>query len=271
MFLKVGIAVQNLAVICTLEYDCGMLPRDRSGISALRDLAGLPVRLSGYSEAAMEYALRIRERAAADGMPVRVWALTQEKEFPQTVAGNLFAVGCDELVTLDCGREAAFFPRETGERLARALEQRLWDLVLLGEKDGDGCSASAGVFLARRLGVPYIGPLTDLWLEKDGLHYCRTLRSGEQQGVTDGPAVCALGNTKHPYLRMATLRERLAVMGRQAVFCETERPKRADPAVERLRAISSKRDLTWITGDSPEEQARQLLAVMGGKGGRRTE
>lgn len=253
------------AVLLSRDWD--LLPRDRSGITGTGDLAALPYQISSYSEAALEYALRLKEQAAAAGHAPVLLAAVLAPELPEVLPQNLYAVGVDRLVHLPVREETLFSPPDCAELLAGLFAPLGPDLVLTGCQDSTCCGAEGGILLARQLGLPYYGPLADLRLEGGRLRLTRTLSRCTQEGSVSGPAVCAMGNCEHPYLRMATLREKLAVLGRAAERAEPACNTGRGPRLESLAPRQGGRQFRWLPGDTPEEQAAALLALIREKEG----
>ena len=251
----------NIIVYFSLCCDWELLPRDRSGLSSCEALAHLPRKLDAHSEAALEYALRLKDEAALQGQAVQVCAVTAERELSSVLTQNLFAVGADRILTLDWDSEPAFSPSAVACALTEFVRTQSWDLILTGHQDSTSCDSVLPVILSRALSVPYLGPLSDLSFKEDGLHLTRTMPDHTQTAVVQGHAVCALGNSAHPYLRMATLREKLAVMGRQAEHITCSAAGR-NAALLQLSPRAAHRNLTWLPGETPTEKASALLSIL---------
>lgn len=253
--------MRTIVVVFSLCRDWELLPRDRSAVTGPAALELLPQKLDTYSEAALEYAFRLQDGWAALGEPSRVWAVTPEGELPETIVRNLFAVGAARVILLD-GTKCFSDPAGSAAGLARLVDRVDWSALLVGWQDSTVCQSTLGPTLARMLGVPCVGPLSDLWPEVDGLHLVRTLPEYSQQALINGPAVFAMGNSVHPYLRMATLREKLTAAGQTAERCTAPDTLPALSTLVNLSPRSTGRTLSWLKGQSPREQAASLLSAI---------
>lgn len=246
----------------SLCRDWSLLPRDRSRISAAEDLLSLPLHLDSYGEAALEYALRLKEQAGGHGRTPTLRILILTPSMPDTLATNLYAVGADRITVLPVSDSDLFSPERCAALLADQLSDDAPALVITACQDGTGCSSATGVILSRLLRLPYYGPLSDLSLETDGFHIKRALPRYTQAVVFDGPAVCAMGNCEHPYLRMATLREKLSVFGRTPEIAEPFSPSHPASRLIGLSPRQSRRSFHLLPGETAAEQAASLLRLI---------
>ena len=252
----------RIVVFFSLCYDWDLLPGNRSSVSSPDDLSHLPRKLDAYSEAALEYAFRLRDQITALGRTVQIQAITSEQDLPDFIAKNLFAVGADQVFTLQMDGDPMLTPANTAAALSAYLGQQDWDLILTGYQDSTTCDIALPVLLSRALRTPFLGPLFDLIFEADGLHIVRTLPEYTQTAVITCPAVCAIGNCEHPYLRLATLREKLSVMDRKAEVVSVPFVPASDPVLLHFSPRSSGRKTKWISDGDTNRKALQILDII---------
>ena len=129
-------------------------------------------RVNPHDEAALELALRIKDRHAN----VSVTLLTLGPMIAETEIRRCLATGADDLVqiTVDTpsgSQQDPFLdqpdPWVKSELLARAVEALNGDLVLCGKTSLDTGNGQVGALLAHRLGRPFVSAITDLSVESN--------------------------------------------------------------------------------------------------------
>ena len=214
-----------------------------------------------YDEAALELALRLRDGANARGEAVRVTAATVADAAPAAFARQLYALGVDRVVRVRTPGAADFRPEGVSAALFSAFSGEKFDLILCGAQSAEGGGLTP-YRLAQRFGFPCLADVTDLQLADGGVRVTREIPGGEHRATVTAPAVYAVGNAKHPYLRMATVRQRMAVSSR--VPDEVEVPLSDAPAGLRLLCLkrpAGGRACSFVEGGSCAEKAAALLKL----------
>jgi electron transfer flavoprotein beta subunit len=212
--------------------------------------------IGGYDEAALENALRLAEAARARGEAVLTHGLTLDSGVHQA-AKNLYALGFDELVCLSREEDLDWSPDETAACLGRFISERPpYDLILMGKQAGPGESAQVPRILAFRLGLPCLGEVSTLeWCEK-GIRIVAKTDRGKRSCTVTRPAVYALGEADHPYLRVATLREKIAAASKEVQIRDPGKPSGSRDAPRHLGYIYEiqEKQCRFIAGKNTEEK-----------------
>ena len=217
--------------------------------------------INPYDETAIEYALRIKDAAVEKGETVEITLFTLGEDIPSTITENLFAVGVDYI---HCIEQPTFDFLNTEFQL-RAVEQYLrnnsFDYFFMGQQNSYSCDSSLGVRLAARLGLPYVGYIADLHYDDGKLQVKRYTEKGFHSANVSSAAVFSFENTEHPYLRIATLRERLKTRGKTVVSLPafSEEAQSRHMVLESFEYHPAVRKCVKIEGASVEEQATALL------------
>ena len=183
------------------------LNADRDGV----DVSYAKRVVSCYDEGALECALRVKDEAGNAGVNVRITAVTVGNGDYEVFFKNMFAVGIDRITQISTDEELPFSPERTAERIAKYVSDDSYDAVLTGMQSADGANGTTPYLLADMLGMPCINHVTTLHFTPRGL--CVSFDTGwsRRSGTVSVPALFAVGNSECPYLRIATLREKLGV------------------------------------------------------------
>lgn len=228
------------------------------------DLSYVKTLISCFDEAGLETALRLKDSAEKQGQNVRITALTLGGGNYDAFFKNLFALGVERIIQGKTAALLPFSPHSAACAIERLVSPERYDLVITGLRSADGENGLTPFYLAKRLGLPVLSNVTALSLENGALRFsCDTGRS-VLSGQLCAPAVVAVGNSVNPYLRMATLRQKLAVSGKTAEIVELaqmpEEPANA-PQLCALGYEKTQRSCTFITGESSAEKARALISA----------
>ena len=213
-----------------------------------------------YDEAALEMALRLKEEAGAEGEMVNITALTIDPE-PQTFFyRNFFAVGIDQVVRITWEGDLRFRPRQVAGLLAEWAREKEVDGILLGRQTSNGDNGQTPQLLAARLGLPCVTHVTELSWRREGVLVTHQVDGGVRRALTAGRMVYSIGNALHPYLRVATLREKLKTSKRQETISpvETAVQEQTDPFLLWLRREQKGKSCVFLTGETAAEKTRML-------------
>lgn len=245
------------------------------------DFSYLRNQLGDWDEAALENGLRLGDQMRLWGREVQVTALTVGEEVREEIVKNLYGVKCDRVILWECSEDLRFCPERTAQRIAFFVkEEGGFDLILTGQQAPVGDSAKVPWAVAYYLGLPALTQVRELSIQDHDVVAVSEAEGWERSYLCRGPMLCALGNARYPYLRVATLREKLAA-GRKQVWLrndkgwvrtgEAEQPelegwaeiqRAAQPELEEFYRRQEKRRCTMMEGETTKERAGQLYKTL---------
>ena len=200
-------------VIRDLEY---ITPGELLALAGGRlDMSVFQQVIGSYDEAALETALRLADDLREQKDDVILHALTVgscESRF----AKNLYALGFDEVFCLATEQDISWKPEFTAGCIAAFVRGGGgYDLILTGKQAGPGENAMTPRLLAHELDLPCLPEVIEMIPHKKGIAVkCKT-DTGSCSLILISPVVCAVGEAAHLYLRVATLREKLATASKE--------------------------------------------------------
>ena len=217
-----------------------------------------------FDESALELALRLADDARALGCDAEATALTVGKDLPEIVARNLFAAQFDHVVRVKYDKDLRFHPDITAGIISRFIvENGGFDLILTGRQAGVGDNAITHLLVAETLGLPCVLDIIDAVYTQNGIRAKSIVDEGVLHQTITMPVVLAVGNALHPYLRIATLRERLAASQKCAdeiEYKDLQAPDRelSNVLYSGLAREKKHRGCLMIEADTAEEKVRLL-------------
>ncbi|MDR1111415.1 MAG: hypothetical protein LBP92_12190 [Deltaproteobacteria bacterium] len=211
-------------------------------------------------ESALELALRLRDALGPGAASLA--AATVGPGRALRVCQTLKALGFDEVRRVEPLFDERFRPELVGRLLVPDGEGL--DLVLAGGRSADGQNGLTAMFVAERLGWPLVTEVLGLEVAGGGALRVESLSDdGLIVQTARPPLVLAVGNAPSAFLRVPTLRERLA-RGQGPVLSGEgqdggERPLLAPLGLE--RAVS-RRDGRLLDEGGPAEKARAILGSL---------
>ena len=133
---------------------------------------------------------------------------------------------------------------------------------LFGQQAAPFDSGQVPYFVAQGLGIPAISNIISLKAETDSLVAVSQKSDHILTYRISSPAVCLIGNCKRTYLRVPTLREKLAVSKKEALchtFSVEEQPSYQP---EHLVRNMSERSPVLYHNLEPQEAADQILNIL---------
>jgi electron transfer flavoprotein beta subunit len=264
----------NILVCIKFVRDPNQLQADAQGHP---DLARAPLRASTFDDNAIEAGLQL---CAKHGGRVFGLAVTSQVP-PRDVLLRALAMGLEALYVINDEAGEADDTYRVAVALAAAARAMQaaedipqWDVVLAGEASADQYNAQIGPRLAVALGIGGIPHAIRLDIEQEKLIADRTTEIGAETLEMDMPAVVTVG-TEINQARIPTV---LQVMGAQKKrTCEmllSEVPgfdaANLDHGVSLqtldVTAPPTSRKQTVVKGDTPEETAANLIALLGADG-----
>ena len=227
----------------------------------------LPIRrpdrflLSPFDEAALELALRLRERGGFEIEAVVVGADEAEKLARVVAAYNLpvsiLKLPSDELIDI----------RRLGEVLASVVETAEAEVVLMGREVGDLDDGALPAWLAARLARPFFALAQDVSNEEGDLSFVRERGEAEETLALDGHVLISVTNARRNRLRRPLVKNVMAA--KQASLASLTSSERNGPIAVRLRqatAADTRRGKGGgrILQGSIQDQAATLAALLAG-------
>lgn len=224
--------------------------------------------LSQFDGIAAEAALRIKEAAGDD---TKITVLSVGAESAQAAIKQVLAMGADEGVLL---QDAAFNDGDsytTAKVLAAAIE-KLGDVdaVFCGRQAADWDMGQVGLLVAEALGWPAAILAKNVQIEGGAMVTTRVLPDGFETVSQPLPAVVTVSNEfgepRYPKLQqiMQAAKKTVTTMTHDDLGLDTGDVGAAGARLklERLYVPVSDSQVEIIEGDTPEEQAKNLVAKL---------
>lgn len=208
--------------------------------------------IDAYDECALEMALRMRD----GGHPVELTAVTVSPHDDKRIYESLYALGFDRVIRVNYAAPP-FHPLEKAAILAPVLKDA--GLVLTGKQSSLGGSRQVPRELARLLNFPYADHVNRIELTEEGLHFEASGNGTIASGIITGPAVLMAGDSA--WLRIPTLRNRLAVKNRWAEVLESDGRDAGDKLPEAIKVLPGRGTCVQLHG-TVREQAEEILSIL---------
>ena len=180
------------------------------------DLSVFKKKIGSYDEAALETALRLAEHMRRQAGTVNIHGLTAG-ECEKRIFGNLFPLGFDDLIHIPLDTNFPWSPELVAAGIAAFVkDQGGYDVIITGKQTGPGETGLIPYMLASRLGYPCVSEVFSLERCGRGVKVTSKTDTGQKTMTVTKPAVYAVGEAMHPYLRVATLREKIAAGSMEA-------------------------------------------------------
>lgn len=236
-------------------------------LSALRDgtlaISAFKKMFGSYDEAALEHARRLAagRPSAVDCKLDAVTVGDCESRF----AKELYAIGFDQVFQIGASDNTPSHPREVAENICRLVEREGgYDAILTGRQAWPGESGLTPYFIAKRLGLPCISQVIDLNHISSGIRVLSKTDRGTFAQTITVPAVYSMGEAAHPYLQIATLREKLTVGDRSVLELDLAQIAQEENAGKLLGLLyeDTEKQCRFLEGETVEEKAQALWQEM---------
>ncbi len=155
------------------------LKPDGSGV----DMAGVPMRVNPFDEAALEKAIQWKEA----GLVEEIVAVTIGDSGSQEALRHALALGADRAVRIDT--HSTLEPLALARLLQAIVQQEAPDLVMLGKQSSDTGCAQVGPMLAGLLGWPQGCFASAMQMDAGQLRITREIEGGQETLALPLPAV----------------------------------------------------------------------------------
>lgn len=217
--------------------------------------------INPYDESALELALQLAENAPGR---MQLTALTVGDKSADRYLKTLYALKFDRAVRLKTGADLRFSPASVAAAVAAFVRRSPHDLIVMGRQSGVGDNAATPLLAAEMLGWPCITQVTEIKSRGRDLLKVKALADdGPVSYSLRPPLVAAVGNAPHAYLRVPTLKERLAIRDRAVELLDAELPEeeKSGCILTGLEVIDRRRAGLKIEGATPQEKARVLYEL----------
>lgn len=226
-----------------------VLESDWKDISRGLDTSYVKKMINCFDETALEMALRLKEMAADTG--AECTAVTVGGGLASLMKG-LYAVGYDRVVNIPLERRE-FCPETVAALLADFIKSGNFDLVLFGKQAGMADSGMVPPLSAELLGLPFVEDTVAALLESGQLMLEHETPEGLEALKLKCPVAASVGDAEYAYLRVATLREKMAASKRDIE--EWPALKTEDTILPDFSRESSVKECVMIEGESGAAKA----------------
>lgn len=178
--------------------------------------------INPYDESALELALKLKDAALDKSVNLNLTAFTIDTSRSDRILKNLFALKYDHAVRIEAASDLRF----NGPAVSRMIEQYVrviqnHSVIIMGSQSSEGNNAKTPLLVAERLEFPCITAVTCIGLSAesgclditsviDGMQVFQTVRP---------PVILAIGNAPNSYIRIPTLKDKMAVSKKEIKIC----------------------------------------------------
>jgi electron transfer flavoprotein alpha/beta subunit len=222
---------------------------------------------SCFDEAALEMALRLGDTANEQNQDVDVTALTIGSGNIDNFLKNLYAVKVNKVIKIECDRDIRFNACGVAGIIASHVKEvGVYDAILMGRQAGVGDNGQTALLTAEMLGYPCITQVIELVTAGNYLRVTNQVDNGVRRQSVRKPVMLVVGNAVHPYLRIATLREKMAAAKSEIIYLPldnliitpSELENYNDKSLVRLYRENKEKRCKYIEGASAGEKAQIL-------------
>ena len=227
------------------------------------DLSFVKRTYGDFDETALEQGLRLKDSLAVMNQECTLHALTIDAEENTNALSSLFAVGYDSVFRLEIASERWREPQSNARLLADFVDkQGGYDVILMGQQAVGLDSGQTHWMLSELLGIPAVTNVSAIEPVNDGTlsvtHGGVHTRAMAHVSV---PIVLGVENCQHTYLRIPTLREKLAAKSKEiAVLSASEEATNTTPP--RVWYQRSDRLGCILQGDTVADKVEQLYQLV---------
>jgi electron transfer flavoprotein alpha/beta subunit len=219
-----------------------------------------------YDESALELALRLKDDAELLGGEAELTALTITDDLPDLTAKNLFAARYSHVALVMCEQDLRFRPDIVADIVCGYVQNSgSFDFIITGQQANVGNNGQTHLLIAESLGLPCALNVTDAFYDANGLRVTSLVDDGILEQTITNRAVLGVGNALHPFLRVATLRDRMNASQKSVdtILAKTlipggESRLKLKTTLLSLTRQKNQRDCLFIKGDTVREKARAL-------------
>lgn len=257
--MKIGVDGMKILVCFKVSHDMEGLTDGEWKQMAEQgiDFSYIRKEISCFDEAALELGLRLADQIR-ETQSVELTAMTAGTELESHFVKSLYAVRYDRVCLVKTDEEISFDPRKAAGLIRNFMRaDGGYDVVIMGQRSSEGGHGQTHWMLSELEGIPAFTHVRDVNYE-DGCFYVEN--SDERYRYIhkiDGNLILGVENAAHPYLRTATLREKMQVSGKQEEIVDAAYDAGSTVPVRLEKEIEG-RSCRMIEGDGPAEKAAVL-------------
>ena len=216
--------------------------------------------INSLDESALELSLKLRDQAEKSDQTIYLTALTVGDGKADSILKTLYALKFNHAVRIETEADLRFNSEQVAAHLLDFISSSdHFDLIVMGGRSADGDNARTPLLLAEALGRPCLTQVTDFKLQEGGLEVVNLTDDGELVQLVRPPLVLAVGNAPSSYLRIPTLKDRMA-HGKKELELLPASLEESKPSYE-IRSLQyerHERDVVIIDEGTPAEKAARL-------------
>lgn len=178
--------------------------------------------INPYDESALELALKLKDAALDKSVNLKLTALTIDTSRSDRTLKNLFALKYDHAVRIEAASDLRF----NGSAVSRMIEQyvrviRNHSVIIMGSQSSEGNNAKTPPLVAERLKFPCITAVTGIGLSAESgcLDITSVIDDMQVFQTVRPPVILAIGNAPNSYIRIPTLKDKMAVSKKEIKIC----------------------------------------------------
>lgn len=212
-----------------------------------------------FDEAALEQGLRLKDSLSRMNQKVILQAITIDAQPNENALSSLFAVGYDEVFRCAIDPGSWREPESNAQLLAEFVNrQKGYDVILMGQQAVGLDSGQTHWMLSELLQIPAVTHVSAIEpLNNEALVVTHGAAYTSAVAQVSVPIILGVENCQHSYLRIPTLREKLAAKSKEITVLpvteqatDTVRPKVWYQGSDRLGRV--------LQGNTPAEKVEQL-------------
>ncbi len=218
--------------------------------------------LNCFDEAALENALLLKDKYISAGESVQLTALTVCPGYSSHIIKNLPAIKFDRVCVIETTADLRFDPLATASLIGDfAQADGGFDLILTGKQAPPANSSIVPFALAGLLNMDLISDVVEFSVSEHPTRIGVTHALDEGVAVESAalPLVCTMGNTTHSYLRVPTLREKLATKSYSPEEYEAIPSANGGFVLKSLMREHDERQCEFVGGSTPGEMAAAVF------------
>ncbi len=183
------------------------------------DPSGVTYIINPYDEFAVEAAVQLKEKSAAE-----TYVISVGKESAKEVIKKAYAMGIDKGILIKTDAELDSFA--VAKNLADVLKEMNADIIFFGKQSIDYDDSQTGTLVAEFLGIPSISVVVDLKIEGNTVIAEREIEGGKEIVEANMPVViCAqkgMNNPRYPNLKGIMAAKTRPIEEKQPTFTESK-------------------------------------------------